>query len=59
MLLREWDMNVALEVAKEEGWEDGQRETERKNARAMKEEGIDINTISKITGLSAREISRL
>jgi predicted transposase/invertase (TIGR01784 family) len=42
-----------------EGWQEGIEEERRKNAKAMKNEGIDVNTIAKITGLKAAAIRRL
>jgi predicted transposase/invertase (TIGR01784 family) len=43
----------------QEGWREGIEEERRKNAKAMKDEGIDIGTITRITGLTVDEISRL
>ena len=67
MLLTDWDWNVALDVSKEEGFEMGEKkgfekgleEARREDARAMREEGIDVNTISRITGFSVDTIINL
>ena len=42
-----------------EGIKEGKKEEKISNAKKMKEENIDINIISKITGLSIEEISNL
>ncbi|MDR2577458.1 MAG: Rpn family recombination-promoting nuclease/putative transposase [Chitinispirillales bacterium] len=44
---------------RQEGWQVGIEEERRKNAKAMKAEGIDVNTIIKITGLTADDIQKL
>jgi hypothetical protein len=44
---------------RQEGWQEGIEEERRKNAKAMKDEGIDINTIAKITGMKPASIRRL
>jgi predicted transposase YdaD len=67
MLLTDWDWNVALDVSKEEGfemgWDKGMEKGEvvaaEKIARAMKEEGADINFIAKVTNLPIDTIQRL
>jgi predicted transposase/invertase (TIGR01784 family) len=43
----------------QEGWQKGIEEERKKNAKAMKDEGIDINTIAKITGMKPASIRRL
>ncbi|MDR3012360.1 MAG: hypothetical protein LBU70_04035 [Chitinispirillales bacterium] len=47
------------EEARQEGWEKGIEEERRKNAKAMKAEGLDANTIAKITGLTVDDIRRM
>jgi predicted transposase/invertase (TIGR01784 family) len=67
MFTREWNQDIAVEVAKEEareegreeGWAEGIVEERRKNAKAMKAEGLDTNTIARITGLTVDDILRL
>ncbi|MDR3013532.1 MAG: hypothetical protein LBU70_10075 [Chitinispirillales bacterium] len=44
---------------RQEGWREGIEEERRKNAKAMKYEGIDINTIAKITGLADDDIKQM
>jgi hypothetical protein len=44
---------------RQEGWQEGIEEERRKNAKAMKAEGIDANTIIKITGLTLDDIQKL
>lgn len=44
---------------REEGRKEGREEERLSNARKMKEEGLDITVISRITGLSANEIDAL
>ena len=62
------DTNTALYVAKQEGLKERRNQTEKLNgmkeakledAKKMKEEGINIETISNITGLSKAEIEKL
>ena len=55
MLLTEWNMDDALAVRYEEGWEDGREEIAR-NALA---EGASIEFINKITGLDTETIMSL
>ena len=59
----EMDNRVMLKEAKaegrEEGWAKGMEKERQKNAKAMKSEGMDISTISRITGLSVDDILRL
>jgi hypothetical protein len=42
-----------------EGWQKGLEEEKRRTARAMLADGMDVATISRITGLAADEIQRL
>jgi predicted transposase/invertase (TIGR01784 family) len=44
---------------RQEGWREGIEEERKKNAKAMKTEGIDVKTIAKITGLTANDIKRI
>ena len=52
-----------LKEGKEEGKEEGRAEGAKKNsfdiAKRMLEKGIDIETISELTGLTAEEVSML
>jgi len=59
LLLTEWDMDTALEVSKEEGFEKGVEIGVETVARAMKEEGMDVSTIARITGLPVNTILNL
>jgi len=71
MLISEYDWDLALEVRKEEGWEEGMERgmekgrqegmanERRKNARAMKAESMNPDTIARITGLTVDDILRL
>ena len=47
------------ETALEEGIAAGKRKTNRENAKKMKENGIPFNIITKITGLSKKQIMML
>lgn len=47
------------EEGRAEGREEGAKEEKRKNAKAMKEMGIAVAVIEKVTGLTEDEISRL
>jgi predicted transposase/invertase (TIGR01784 family) len=62
MILTEWNMEDAIAFAREEGRENG-REEEREqiiqNVRNALAEGIPLEIIQKITGLSLDEISKL
>jgi hypothetical protein len=55
MLLTDWDLDTALDVSKEEGIEIGVETV----ARAMKEEGADVNFIAKVTNLPIDTILKL
>jgi len=75
MLLTEWDPNMAIEVAEEEGFEVGVEESiwigverSRKEGieidvkdiiRVMKEDGMDVHIISHITGLGENDINKI
>ena len=60
---RFWDSvstaKMQLTDARNEGLQQGIEATNRKNARAMKAEGIPTDVIAKITGLSADEIAAI
>jgi len=53
--LRKYDREGYIEEGMEKGRIDGIRQT----ARAMKAEGIDVNTIARITGLTVDDILHL
>ena len=53
------DMRNTIASAKREGREEGRIETNRENARKMKELKIAIDVISQVTGLSNKEIESL
>ena len=59
MIIAEWDMDIALKVREEEGEERGMAKERRKVAAAMKAEGMDADTIARITGLTVDDILRL
>jgi predicted transposase/invertase (TIGR01784 family) len=59
MLTSDWDMDVALKVEREEGMEIGAKNERIKNASAMIAEGMDVDTVSRITGLTVDDILRL
>ena len=59
MLLTEWNMDDAIEVAREEAWEDGCEERERAIARNALAEGATPEFIQKITGLDMETILNL
>ena len=56
-------IEYARETGREEGREEGRAEGVKQNsfdiAKRMLEKGIDIETISELTGLTAEEVSRL
>ena len=52
-------MELDIKKAKEEGIKEGIKENKILTAKNMKKENIDINIISKITGLSIEEIKNL
>ena len=59
----ERDTYNQIEYARESGREEGRAEGVKQNsfdiAKRMLEKGIDIETISELTGLTAEEVSRL
>ena len=63
MLLTEYNETETMALFKEEGREEGLEEgrnlTNRSNAKAMKAEGIHLDVIGRITGLSIPEIAAL
>jgi predicted transposase/invertase (TIGR01784 family) len=59
MLLKEWKLEEAQEVWLEEGREEGMQRRNEEIARNMKDMGIDVNIISKATGLFVDDILRL
>ena len=59
MLGSEWDLNIALEVEREEGLEEGRVEGLETAARNALGEGASIEFVKKITGLDDEAISRL
>ena len=56
-------IEYARETGREEGREEGRKEGVKQNsfdiAKRMLEKGIDIETISELTGLTAEEVSML
>ena len=52
-------IEYARETGREEGREEGAKQNSCDIAKRMLEKGIDIETISELTGLTAEEISRL
>jgi predicted transposase/invertase (TIGR01784 family) len=48
-----------LHDAREEGLEEGRKETMLETARGMKNKGIPLETIAEITGFSAEEVAGL
>ena len=57
------DVNTKLRTAeqrgKDEGMQQGMQKKARENARKMRDEGFEVATISRITGLSEQEIRKL
>ena len=53
------EMEAAKRVGKEEGIEEGKNENKKEIAKKMKEEGFEISTIEKITGLTREDIKVL
>ena len=51
--------NGSISIAKEEGLNQGKQETKQEIAKRMKEENIDIEVISKCTGLTEEEIKKI
>ena len=52
-------MNCIKEDARIKGLAEGRTEANKENAKKMKENGIALDLISKITGLSKKQISLL
>jgi predicted transposase/invertase (TIGR01784 family) len=59
MWATEWKMEDALEVRAKEAREDALEEAKVEMAEKMLAEGLDVNTISRISGLSVDTILRL
>ena len=67
MLGFEWDMNIAMEVEREEGFEkgleegreEGREESREQIARNALAEGFSMETVQKITGLDMETIRKL
>ncbi len=59
MLLTEYNETETMALFKEEGREEGLDFANRSNAKAMKAEGIHLDVIGRITGLSLSEIAAL
>ena len=66
-ILTEWEAKMLDEIekydtiknSKEEGFEEGIEQNKIETARRMIEDNLDVNTISKYTGLSVDEIDLL
>ena len=52
-------IDTAAEDGRAEGFAEGKAEERVQIAKAMIEEGIDTNTIAKVTGLSCEEVKSL
>jgi len=59
MLMTEFNLEDAIAVAREEAWEDGQRENTLEIARNALAEGLTSEFVQKITGLDLEEIEKL
>jgi len=63
MLVQEWDMDMAIAVAKKESWEDGMEKGEKKRAmeiaRKMRERGKNVEEVAEMTGLTVDDVLRL
>ena len=59
MLLTEWKEEDALKIRWEEGVEEGMEKKAIKIAEKMKDEGMDVSTIARLTGLAIDDILRL
>ena len=55
----EWDVNIAMEVEREEGFKEGREESREEIARNALSEGLSVETVQKITGLDLETIKRL
>ena len=54
-----WDFSNVLSTAERKGRAEGERETNLRNAKNFKALGVDVETISKATGLTKEEIESL
>jgi predicted transposase/invertase (TIGR01784 family) len=59
MLITEWNWDIAKEVWQEEAREEGFEEGILTTARNALEEGLSVETVQKITGLSLETINQL
>ena len=61
MLVAEWDMNTALEVEREEGYEKGREEGREETAQNMLRDGFSYEQTARLSMLDierVRELSR-
>ena len=60
-LHREWEKGIeqGIEKGREEGREEGKKYSTLIIAKAMKDKGMDANTIMELTGLNEEEIKNL
>nr|MDA3939053.1 hypothetical protein [Spirochaetia bacterium] len=58
-LLQYWEMTSAIDTAFDDGIKQGREEEHLETARKMLAEGLEIQMISHITGLSITEIEKL
>ena len=49
-------MNRSIEEINKKAYEDGTMQEKKENAKKMKEEGVSIEIIEKVTGLNNEEI---
>ena len=56
MLHQEWKLSEAVLVAKEEGMEEGAKKALLKVAKTMRNDGIDVDTTARLTGLTVDDI---
>jgi len=67
MLVQEWDLDMAIAVAKKESWEDGMEKGMEKGekkrameiARKMRERGKNVDEVAEMTGLTVDDVLRL
>ncbi len=59
MILTEWNTEEAVEVAKEEGFSQGELKKAREMAKILLSKGIEPFIIAESSGLSEEEIARL
>ena len=59
MLSNDQEQELYENTIREESFKDGKKETNLENAKKMKENGIKVELISKITGLSQKQIMML